>query len=83
MKGEGDYILLSTDWKDYNKQIGNALELKNLNRKQLEKLQMIGYLKILVWNFRFLDLIKFIWQNRHAGLAFFKKLLFFKHKTKD
>jgi len=83
IKGEGDYILLSTDWKDYNKQIGNALELKNLNRKQLEKLQMIGYMKILVWNFRFLDLIKFIWQNRHAGFAFFKKLLFFKHKTKD
>lgn len=83
MKGEGDYILLSTDWKDYNKQIGNALELKNINRKQLEKLQMIGYLKILVWNFRFLDLIKFIWQNRHAGLAFFKKFLLFNHKTKD
>jgi radical SAM superfamily enzyme YgiQ (UPF0313 family) len=73
MKGKGDYILLSTDWKDYNKQIGNALELKNLNRKQLEKLQIIGYLKILAWNFRFLDLIKFIWQNRHAGLVFFKK----------
>jgi|TARA_B100000959_G_scaffold119627_1_gene125732 radical SAM superfamily enzyme YgiQ (UPF0313 family) len=82
MKGEGNYILLSTDWKDYNKQIGNALELKNINRKQLEKLQMIGYLKILVWNFRFLDLITFIWQNRHAGFAFFKKFFNLNHKTK-
>lgn len=72
-KGEWGYKVLSHDWKDYNKQLGNALELKTLSRKQMEKLQLIGYVKILLWNFRILDFIRFCWEYRRAGIAFLKK----------
>ncbi len=75
-KGEGGYRLISSDWNDYNKQIGHAVEFENLSRKQLEILQMIGYFKVFLWNFRFGDLAKFIWQYRHEGWAVVKKILF-------
>jgi len=74
-KGEGGYRLLSLDWSDYNKQIGNALELETLSRKQMERLQLSGYLKILIKNFRFLGLIGFVWGNRKSGAAFVKSYL--------
>lgn len=69
-KGEGGYVIISHDWSAYNKQLGNALELKNIKRKDLERLQLMGYLKILINNFRVLDLIKFIIKHRKAGMAF-------------
>jgi anaerobic magnesium-protoporphyrin IX monomethyl ester cyclase len=74
-KGEGGYRLLSYNWEDYNKQLGNALELVTLTRQQMEKFQLAGYLKILIFNFRFLDLFLFGWQNRRSGIAFLKKAM--------
>lgn len=71
--GEGGYKLISMNWKDYNKQLGNALELRTLSRKQMERLQLIGYVKILLYNFRILDLFRFFWENRRSALAFSKK----------
>ena len=38
-------ILLSRDWKDYGKQLGYAMELKNLKRRTIELLQQKAYLK--------------------------------------
>ena len=32
--GRGGYRLLSVDWADYNKQLGNALELTGLSRRK-------------------------------------------------
>ena len=72
-RGYGGYRLLSTNWKDFNKQLGNALELKTLSRKEMERLQLWGYLKIYLWNFRFIGLTKFIWENKKAGIAVIKK----------
>lgn len=74
-KGEGGYKILSQNWADYNKQFGNALELENLSRAELERLQLIGYLKIYLYNFRFLDLLKFIIKYRKAGFLILKKQL--------
>lgn len=74
-RGEGGYKLISRDWRDYNKQLGNALELETLTRRQMERLQLKGYLEILVRNYRFLDLLGFCWQNKRAGVAFVRKLL--------
>ena len=68
--GIGNYKLLSRNWSDYNKQIGNALELNNLSRKELEKLQLIAYLKVYVFNLRILDLLKFIIKYWAEGIAF-------------
>ena len=63
-KGEGGYRLLSTDWDDYNKQIGGALEFTNISRWQLEILQSIAYVSVYIFNLRFRDLLKFIIQYR-------------------
>lgn len=52
-KGEGNYRLLSRNWADYNKQIGNALEMKDVSRKELERLQLWGYVKFYMYNFSF------------------------------
>ena len=63
-RGEGGYRLLSTNWDDYNKQIGGALEFKNISRWQLEVLQATAYLSVYLFNFRFVDLFRFILQYR-------------------
>jgi len=69
-KGEGGYVILSANWDNYNKQLGSALELKGIKRKQLEILQLIGYLKILICNCRIIGLMQFIIKHRRAGIAF-------------
>ena len=63
-KGEGGYKLLSTNWDDYNKQIGGALEFTNISRWRLEILQSFAYVSVYIFNFRFRDLIKFIIEYR-------------------
>ncbi len=75
-KGEGGYTLLTNDWNDYNKQIGNAMALKGITRNELERLQFIGYLKVFIYNFRFIDLTKFIYKYRKEGFSAIKKILF-------
>ena len=74
-KGEGGYRLLSTDWQDFNKQIGNALELESLSRRQLEFLQIYGYIKLFIVNFRFFDFIKFCWRYKKEGWEFSKNFV--------
>ncbi len=74
-KGEGGYRLISEDWNDYNKQFGDSLEFVNLPRKTLERIQLIGYLKVFIWNLRFLDLAKFIWRYRSEGFSVIWKML--------
>ena len=50
------------------------MEFENLSRKDLEILQMIGYFKVFLWNFRFWDLAKFIWRYRSEGMAVVRKI---------
>jgi len=57
-RGEGGYKILSMDWSDYNKQLGNALELKTLSRKEMEKLQLKAYAKFYFRNFKVREIIK-------------------------
>ena len=78
--GMGGYKVISSNWSDYNKQLGNALELENLSRKDLERLQLIGYLRLFVYNMRFMDLTRFVFNFRREMLAFLKNH-FKKHKT--
>tara|TARA_B100000315_G_C14560199_1_gene580128 strand:+ start:1590 stop:1886 length:297 start_codon:yes stop_codon:yes gene_type:complete len=56
--GVGGFIKRSVSWKDYNKQYGNAIELKSLSRWQLEMLQIIAYIAVLIFNFRILQLLR-------------------------
>jgi radical SAM superfamily enzyme YgiQ (UPF0313 family) len=73
--GEGGYRLLSSNWSDYNKQLGNALELTTLSRQQMERLQLNGYLKIPLRNLRLWHFARFCWQNRRGAVAFLRKVL--------
>ena len=74
-RGEGGYIYQAKDWNDYNKQFGGAISLKGLSRGTLELLLIWAYIKLFVLNFRFLVLIKFVWQFRSEGIAIIKKQL--------
>ncbi len=51
-RGEGNYHIISHDWSDFNKQIGNILELNDVPRKKLEYLQLKLYLKFYLLHFR-------------------------------
>ncbi len=73
-EGKGGYRLLSTDWDEYNKQLGGALEFGGLSRKQIEKIQIWAYIRIFLFNFRFLDLAGFTWEYRKGAWSVLRKL---------
>jgi len=73
-RGERGYKLLAASWDDYNKQVGGALEFAGLSRTRIEILQIWAYLKVFIWNLRFLDLIRFIWQWRSGAISVLKKI---------
>lgn len=75
LNGEGGYKLLSEKWDDYDKYLGNALELENLSRKQLERLQIWAYLRFYLFNFRFRDLYDFAKEHFKEGMILLKKLI--------
>jgi len=72
-KGEGNYRTLSSDWRDFNKTVGNSLELTNITRKELEKKQLSAYLHFYIYNHRFLDLFKTFLRNWRIVLFYIKK----------
>jgi hypothetical protein len=72
--GEGGYRLISADWRDFNKNIGNSLELETLDRRQLEKLQMLAYLRFYLFNFRFMAGVQYLIRQRRLALAILKKV---------
>jgi anaerobic magnesium-protoporphyrin IX monomethyl ester cyclase len=75
VKGEGGYKTLSTNWDDYNKQLGNAVELEKLSRRQMEMLQVAGYLYCYIFNRRFRDAYAIVYQHRVRIFNVLKKVL--------
>jgi radical SAM superfamily enzyme YgiQ (UPF0313 family) len=73
--GEWGYRIISDDWSDYNKEIGNALELEDLCRLDLEKLQLLGYLRLFLANRRYWDFIKFVISYRKEALGYIKNII--------
>jgi radical SAM superfamily enzyme YgiQ (UPF0313 family) len=73
--GEGGYTLRSKNWNDYNKQLGAALSFKGISHKTLEKLQLWGYIKVFLRNWRLWDFLKFTWQYRMIGFILLKRFL--------
>lgn len=76
-KGQGGYKIVSTDWDDYNKQIGGALEFAGMTRSQVEFFQIYAYVKVYLANRRYWDLAKFCWTYGRAGIAVVLKNLKF------
>ena len=72
-QGEGGYRILSHDWDAYNKQLGDALEFTRLPRSKLEKAQLLGYVKVFLWNWRVWGFFRFCLRYRREGLGFLKK----------
>ena len=79
-KGESGYRLVTTDWNEYNKQIGGALEFANLTRKQIEIMQIKAYAKVFLNNHRYKDFIKFLWHYRVGAFSVLKKIIGIKPK---
>jgi len=82
VKGEAGYRLVTTDWDEYNKQIGGALEFANLTRQQIEIVQIKAYTKVFLKNHRYKDFIKFLWHYKGGGWSVFKKIVGLKSKNK-
>lgn len=76
-KGEGRYVLQARSWNDYNKQIGNALSFKNLSRRELERIQLVGYARVFLCNSRFLEFVKFAWRYRLLAWKSFLNIMDF------
>lgn len=74
--GEGGYRLLTTDWDEYNKQIGGAMEFCNLTRSQIEWIQIFAYVRVFLCNWRFLDFARFVWEFRYGAWKVLKKAVF-------
>ena len=45
-RGDGGYRRISEDWDEYNKQLGNAVELEGLPRRVLDMLTLVAYLYV-------------------------------------
>ncbi len=74
-KGAAGYRLATTDWDEFNKQIGGALEFANLSREKIEYYQIWGYLQVFLRNWRFIDLMKFVWRYRTSGFSLLSKIV--------
>ncbi|MEN8160390.1 MAG: radical SAM protein [Myxococcota bacterium] len=75
IRGEGGYKKLSPSWNDYNKQVGGAVELETLSRRQMEIVQFLGYNLTFLRNRRFLDWFRFLWRYRTAGFTLLGNIL--------
>ena len=81
-KGEAGFRLLTTDWDEYNKQIGGAMAFANLTRTQIELLHIWMYCTIYLYNFRIIDFIKFVWEYKSGAFHVLKKILLGKNPSK-
>ncbi|MEM7204201.1 MAG: radical SAM protein [Planctomycetota bacterium] len=75
LRGEGGYAPVSPRWEDYNKQIGNALRLKRIGRRELELYQMIGYLAVDLSRLRIGSMVSSAVKHR-ARIAFALRKVF-------
>lgn len=72
-EGKAGYKLISLNWDDYRKQIGKALEFANISKRQIEFYQILGYIKVFLLNFRWLDFFSFILEFRLGAWNVFKR----------
>ena len=73
--GEGGYHKISSNWSDYNKQLGNAIEMESLSRAELTKLQLLGYLNFYLKNIKVMPFIQNIWVYRKLIISIIKKYI--------
>lgn len=59
-QGIGGLRIISHDWRDYERQMGDALELERLSQKDLKRYQLKGHLKVFLKPSRIMNLFEFI-----------------------
>ena len=69
------YHMISNDWSDFNKNLGNALELNLISRRRLEILQLIGFFLVYFFNFRIKDLFKLVKTNKMHIITLIRKII--------
>jgi anaerobic magnesium-protoporphyrin IX monomethyl ester cyclase len=74
-RGEGGYKKISADWADYNKQLGNALEMEGLSGADMTRLQLLGYLKFYIKNLKISAFMGAAWRYRKLILAIIAKYI--------
>ena len=74
-RGEGGYKRLSNDWADYNKQLGNALEMESLSKAELTRLQLLGYINFFIKNLKVVEFTNAAWRYRKLIFAIIAKYL--------
>ena len=52
-------------WQLYDKHLGHILQNNHFKPNELERLRLFAYLKLYVYNLRFLDLLRFGWEVRN------------------
>lgn len=72
---EGGYKLLSEDWSKYDKYGADALECEGLSPSKIKKMQLMAYMYFYIKNLRFIDLLFFLTEKRHALFHFAKRRL--------
>jgi len=75
LRGENGYRIISQNWRDYNKMIGNAMELDDVSRRKMEFFQMYGCLYVLLKNVRIFSMIRFVFQYSHDIGSYLKHFL--------
>lgn len=74
-RGEGGYRLLDRGWEAFNKQLGRALELNGVTRREMELAQLRGYLGLYLRHGRMVDLLRFTAGNWRGALAFLRNFV--------
>jgi radical SAM superfamily enzyme YgiQ (UPF0313 family) len=74
-RGEAGYQKLSANWDDFNKQVGNAVELEHVSRRTLELFQILGYVSLYLLNFRFYDFAKNLTTHYKLAFSIIRKML--------
>ena len=69
------YHLISNDWSDFNKNLGNALELNSISRRRLEIFQLVGFFLVYMFNFRIRDLFILVKINKMHLITLIRKIL--------
>ena len=72
---EGGYRLQTKDWDNFSKQMGGALEFADLNKRQIEWLQIKAYASVFLLNGRFIDFFKLLWEFRVGAIKVLKKFI--------
>ncbi len=73
-RGEAGYRIVSAAWGDFDKFLGNCLELDQVPRAALEQWQIRGYVTVYLRNHRYADFTALVWRHRKSALALLLKL---------